>query len=277
MKGMQFLPSFGLGLTLASCLALALGTANCAAVYPELATRVQDTMPSGPLVPPPPPELRWVAFKSASVPPKTRDGRDWDSVLGSKPDPYAVLLVNKQELLRTPSQTDTLEPTWPDSKRGNFRLPPGAKVRVELWDSNQIGDQPIGIREVGTLTPEMLRSGELRVSFDGGGSVVLALEPAHAVYGAGLWYELRTDTCFITRTLDNSPAQRAELGKGDEVVKIAGLDVRQMEPDAIRSAFNAIPSKGLELSIRRKDGGAMEVSLQEGPIYALHSEYGDLP
>lgn len=268
-KGLRSLPLCGL--------VLSLGVASCTAVYPELSTRIQDSVPAGQLEPPPPPQVRWLAFKEGKVPPRTRDGREWDQVLGSKPDPYAVLLINKEEVLRTPSQSDTLEPTWPDAKRGNFRIPADARLRVELWDSNQIGDQPIGVREVGVVTSEMLQSGEIRVSFDGGGSVVLAFEPAHAVYGVGLWYELRTDSCYITRTLENSPAERAQLGKGDEVVAIEGREVKGMDPDEIRSAFNSIPTAGLKLSVRRKDGGALEVNLQQGPIYALHSQYGDIP
>ena len=112
--------------------------AGCPAVYPELGTATRMA-PAGAAIDPPSPEnLRWIRITSARVPPRTRDGRTWDQALGSLPDPYAKLFVNDKELLRTPVQSNTLAPTWPEAPHGNFPIEPGDKLRVELWDNNAL-------------------------------------------------------------------------------------------------------------------------------------------
>jgi hypothetical protein len=254
--------------------AVLLGGAGCPAVYPEIATKTSKAMPGQTFDPGPPDDLKWVRFVGARVPPKTRDGRAWDEVLGSLPDPYARLLVNGKELLRTPIQTDTLTPTWPDGPRGNFLFQPGDKLRVELWDSNPLYDEPIGVRDLVRPAPG---DGPLRIDLEGGAEVSLALEPAHALVGLGLWFELRSQSVYITRLFVESPAARAGIERGDRVLTIGGRDVKDMSAAEVRSAFNAVPSGGLALSLKHADGAVTEVVLQVGPIYPTHAEYGELP
>lgn len=249
---------------------------GCPAVYPELEARVRPMPAAVPLEPPPPEEVRWIRFLSAKIPPKTRDGRDWDQVFGSQVDPYAILYVNDRELFRTPTASDTLDPDWSSGPRGNFEIGPDDRLRVELWHDHPINDQPIGVRDIGKPQADWTASGMVRVTFDSGGEVVLAWQPAHAVYGLGLWYELRTGACYVTRTLEHSPATRAGLAKGDRIVRIGGRQVEHMSTDEVRSAFGAIPTSGLDLLVRHRDGTTSEVRLVEGPIYALHRQRGDL-
>ena len=104
--------------------------------------------------------------------------------------------------------------------------------------------------------------------------MILGIEPGHAVSGAGLWYELRTESCYVTRMLQGSPAERAGLTKGDEIVEIGGRKVETMSADAIRSVFNAIPFDGVKLKVKHATGAAVDVVLKEGPIYPLYSEFG---
>jgi hypothetical protein len=247
---------------------------SCAAVYPEMGTRLRPISSQEVLDPQPPKGLRWIKFVSATVPAKARDGRSWDEVLGKAPDPYAKLLLNDKELLRTPAQTNTLSPSWPTAPRGNFRVADGDRLRVELWDANALQDKPIGLREIGVVNDEMRNSRELRVELDGGGSIVIAFEPAHPMLGLGLWYEVRTDSCFITRLLPESPAERAGLAAGDQVVSIEGKNVEGLSFDELRSRFNAVPAGGLALVIRRRGGSALSVKLREGPVYAPYDTFG---
>jgi hypothetical protein len=248
--------------------------AGCPAVYPELGTRTRKIVDGQALDPPPPDDLRFLKFVSGRVPPRTRDGRSWGGAAGSMPDPYAKLILNGKELLRTSSQSDTLEPTWPGAPGGNFRIVPGDKIRVELWDSNSINDQPIGVRDVGHPTEDHRLSRQIRVELEGGGELVLAFEPAHAVYGLGLWFELRTTSCFITRMMAGSPAERAGVKGGDEVLQIAGREVKAMSSDEVRSAFNSVPTSGMPLLLRHADGATLNITLKEGPIYPKFGEAG---
>lgn len=245
---------------------------GCPAVYPEISTRTRKVTEGQELDPPPPEDLRFLKFVSGRVPPRARDGRTWDQVLGSLPDPYAKLLVNGQEILRTPTQSDTLEPTWPGAPSGNFRIVPGDKLRVELWDSNAMTDLPIGVREIGRVSDEHRMNKQIRVELEGGGELVVAFEPARAIFGLGLWFELRTTSCYITRMLEGSPAERAGVQAGDEVLRIADRDVSAMSAGEVRSAFNSVPSTGIPLVLRHPDGATLTITLKEGPIYPKFGE-----
>lgn len=251
---------------------LALPLAGCPVIFPEVATPVKSLLPGAELTPPPPEDLRWLRFVGASIPDQTRDGRDWSDRTGSPPNPYAKLVVDGGDFLKTFPQSRTREPTWPDSPHGNFRLKPGAKLRVELWDNNALTDLPIGVRELGRLSEEMIASRRIHVDFDNGASVELALEPAHAMRGVGLWYELHTGSAYITRTFAESPASRAGLKAGDQVLAIGKKQIAHSSSDEIQSLFNAVPIDGLEILLRRKSGVTTTVKVPAGPIYPLASE-----
>jgi hypothetical protein len=249
---------------------------GCAAVYPELGTRTRAIAAGVQLDPAPPADVRWMKFVSGRVPEKTRDGRKWQSS-GDQADSYAKLLVNGKELIRTPVHSNTLSPTWPNGPKGNFKIGPDDRLRVELWDSNPLNDKPIGVRDVGRTTDDHLMEKRIRVEFDSGAEVVLAFEPAHAVMGLGLWYELRTGGCGVTRMLDGSPAQRAGLQPGDDVVKIAGKATSALTSDEVKSMFNAVPLEGLTLVVKHPDGTVMNnILVKEGPIYPLFSQFGPI-
>lgn len=251
---------------------VAVALAGCPAVYPEIGTRTRAIPAGQPLDPPPPSDLRWMRFVSARIPERTRDGRPWGS--GGKPSAYAKLIVNGKELIRTSAQSGTFEPTWPDAPHGNFKVGPSDKLRLELWDSAAINDKPIGVRDIGTVTEQHELDKRVRVDFDDGAELILAYEPAHAVSGLGLWFELRTDSCFITRRLDGSPADRAGILPNDEVLKIGAREVKSMTADEIRSAFNAPPFDGLKVTIKHAGAAVTELTLTEGPIYPTFDQFG---
>lgn len=251
-------------------------SAGCAAVYPEFQTKMSPVIQGQVLDPPPSGDIHWVKFLSGRVPPKTRDGRAWDQVLGKKPDVYARLLLNDKEVLRTPVQSDTLEPNWHDGPRGNIRVESSDKLRVELWDANAILDSPIGVKDLGHPTAEIVMGEQIRVGFEGGGELVLAYEAAHAMFGLGMSYELRSDSAYVTKVVAESPAARAGIEKGDGILRIGEKEVSGMEPNEVRSAMNAVPSGGLDLMVKHKDGTTLQINVSEGPIYATMAEYGPI-
>lgn len=257
--------TFALGLLAAALLA------GCPAVYPELGTRTRP-FPAGQVMDPPPPsELRWIRFLAGTVPERTRDGRSWQKN-GKLADPYAKLIVNGKELLKTAVEHDTLTPTWPGSPAGNFKVTADDKFRIELWDSNALNDSPICVQEVKAIAEDQLVEKKIRIHCDSGGEVILAFEDAHAMKGAGLWFELRTDSCFITRLLEGSPAARAGLEPGDQILEMGGRKVVAMSSDEVRSVFNAIPVDGLALQAKHQSGVVASVILKEGPIYPSYDQ-----
>lgn len=248
---------------------------GCVAVYPEIGTSIHKVTGEQALDPPPPNDLRWVRFKSAQITNSMRDGRTWKQALGKLPDPYAKLFLNGNEIIKTNPQKETLEPTWESSPRGNFRITSSDKLRVELWDANAVNDTPIGVKDF-KATDDFVSGNQIRLDIAGAGEVVLAFEPAHAMFGLGLWYELRTDTCFITRMLEGSPAERAGVAPGDEVIEIGGKKVQGMSANQVRSAFGSIPLDGLAVVVKHADGATLTATLREGPIYPPYDQFGQV-
>ena len=253
---------------------LVLPAFGCGAVYPELTTPVREPPPGFAFEPPPPPSLVYIAFLHATIPDRTRDGRVWDSVGGSLPDPFAKLMLGDKPLIVTPVQPNTLKPTWPNQKRGNYQIPSGARLRVELWDSNPINNHPICTEEVRGLHDGVSAGGRVEVSCDSGAYVALSVEPAHGKIGLGLYYEIRTDDVVVVRVIRESPAARAGVARGDQIVSIMGEPVKGMDQGRIRSLINSNGATGLRLALRVGKSSERSVELKDGPIYPLLGEEG---
>lgn len=250
--------------------------AACPAVYPELKTPMRPVAMGQALDPPPPSEVRWLAFKGARIPERTRDGRLWGNDLTKGlPDPYAKLMVSGVEVLRTKVQRSTLAPSWADSPKGNFRVRPDDKMRVEIWDARVINDHPIGLKDLGPLSTSDQRGlEEIQEECESGAQFSLANEPAHGFIGYGLSYELRTYEAFITRVFEESPASRAGLKPGDQLISIDGREVRAMKDGELQSLFNAPSIKGHQMAVRHEDGSTATVDIKEGAVYPLFREIG---
>jgi C-terminal processing protease CtpA/Prc len=69
-----------------------------------------------------------------------------------------------------------------------------------------------------------------------------------------------------------SPAARAKLERGDQIVSLMGEPVKTMDEKRVRSLINANASTGLKLTVRGKGGATRDVELRDGPIYATLDE-----
>ena len=250
---------------------LSFGLCACGAVYPEISTPVRAAG-TRQLDPPPPEDLVFLKFASAHIPTHTRDGRLWDSVGGSAPDPFAKLLIEDREILLTPVQANTLSPTWPDQKVGNYRIPHGVPVRVELWDSNEINNHPICVETIGNLLAETSVEQNLELRCDSGALIEMIVQPAHAKFGLGLYYELGSDDIHVTRVIGESPAARAKLALGDQLLRIQTRDVKGMDAETARSLINANVSTGVTFLVKHVNGSQEEVTVKDGPIYPTIDE-----
>ena len=227
------------------------------------------------LSPSAPPNVRWISFKKATIPQLTRDGRKWGGDLSNGlPDPYAKLLVNNGPILQTTVQRGTLTPTWPDAPKGNFRIGRDDRLRIEVWDARVVNDRPIGIREVGTINVNEVFSERLDVETENGVRVEVAIESARGRLGYGFFYELRTYDVYTSRVFEESPAARAGLRVGDQIIRIDGREARDMNEGEIRTAFNARRPKGVTLDIKHADGTTLSTTIQEGGVYPLYHEIG---
>jgi hypothetical protein len=247
-------------------LLIAAALAGCGAVYPELATPTRQAPPGFDFEPPPPRDLIFFAFAKATIPDKTRDGRAWDSVGGSLPDPFAKLIVDNHDLIVTPVQENTLTPVWPNQKRVNYRIAEGARLRVELWDSNPINNHPICSEALRDLHEQVSAIQHIEVSCDSGAYLEIIAEPARGKIGLGLYYEIRTDDVFVARVLKESPAARAGITRGEQIISIMGEPIKGMPEGRVRSLMNS-NGTGLKLTLRAKGRPDHEVELKDGPVY----------
>ena len=60
---------------------------------------------------------------------------------------------------------------------------------------------------------------------------------------------------------------RATLKRGDQILRIQGVDVAKMEEGQAQSLINANAQTGVSMRIKSADGTERELSLKEGPIY----------
>lgn len=247
---------------------------GCAAVYPEVTTPSRAAAPGQTLSPPAPDDLFYIRIQGATIPATTRDGRKWDAVGGDAPDPFVKVMAGDKELFRTPTQPNTITPTWPDAPRANYRIPKGTTVTFELWDANPINNHPICVKVVRGFAEEA-RSGVLDIDCDSGAKLQVVAEPAHARIGLGMRYELRAQSVFVTRVALESPAARVGLRGGEQIVRIQGKEVKTMEEAEVRSLINASSPGGVALTIKKPDGSTLDLTLKDGPIYPTPDD--DIP
>lgn len=233
-------------------------------------------MAAQPMEPPPPPDLFWISVKEGTAPERTRDGRTWQELGGKLPDPYVIVFVNGKELLRTNAEQNTLHPTWADSPRGNFRVQRGDKLRIEMWHEALV-KTPICVKNVGGDTDDWVGARQIRATCDENTEVVLAWEPAHARVGYGFYYELRTENVHVSRVFEESPAARAGMKTGDQIVSVDGQMVKNMKAGELQGHFNAQRTEGVEIEFSHGDGQVTKATLKEGPVYPLFSEVGSMP
>lgn len=252
-----------------------LATACTPGGKPLWATRLQPAPPAVSLDPKPPSQLVWIHAESAAIPDKAVGGEPWDDD-DSGPDPFLVVIANDKEVLSFSSVADSFTPTWGSQPGGNIALDKLRSLRIELRDADGLNSQLIGSAK---LTPDGMSGGlaARTIALRPRGRVKLAIEPAHALIGLGLDYRRYEGGVIITDTLSYGPADRVGIRPGDTFVKLAGKKVSGMRADEIKSIFNAVPIDGLEVVVLHKKEGTTEtVTLVEGPIYALLSEYGPI-
>ena len=149
----------------------------------------------------------FLKFANAHIPTHTRDGRQWDSVGGSAPDPFAKLLIDDKEILLTPVQANTLEP---DLARSEASATIASRRASPCASSCGIRTRSTIIRfasrSIGNILAEASDEQNLELRCDSGATIEIVVQPAHAKFGLGLYYELGSDDIHVTRVVGESPA-----------------------------------------------------------------------
>jgi hypothetical protein len=113
----------------------------------------------------------WAAAVAAR-PTQNGDGEAWDA-FGGAPDPFVVVYLNGSVVLQTAEAADTFSASYSES--ADVVIPAGARVEVEVWDSDISDDDWILGCAADPLTADFLRGGGFQCS-DQGTTVSVALD-----------------------------------------------------------------------------------------------------
>ncbi len=266
--------SSSLLLRLACCAFLVSACTSNAGTTSGWATKLLPAPDGLTLDPPPPNDLYWIAFASADIPARTKGGQLWDEV-GGWPDPIAKLFVDGKEAMRAPVVTDRLKPIW-KSPHGNLQIDPGSTLRVELEDEDAVRNLPIGHAESGPPALADLSEGMMRFDLGSRTELVLKVEAAHGMLGLGFDYSFVAGITLIKKVMRHSPAGRAGVRVGDQIVSIGDRRLDGLKSRAVRSAVNSIGSIPTTFIVKHQDGPTEALKINVGPIYPLYAEYGEI-
>jgi len=248
-------------------LVVALG---CGAMYPEVRAPVRPFPSAWTPEPPPPEEVVYLEFVEAYIPKRTRDGREWGT---RGPASFGKIVVDGREILVTPVNSGSFQPTWPEQRRANYRIRRGADVRIELWDARTIKNRPICLKQLGSLHDEVSPAPVEFVCEETGARVLVNIAPGRPLLGLGMYYELQgSGGVRVTRVVEESPASRAGIGAGTRILTLQGRSVQELDALDIKSLVNANSRTGLEMDLLFPDGKRQSVTLKEEAMYPLVHE-----
>ncbi len=201
-----------------------------------------------------PDDVYRVVFRNATVPPRTRDGVEWDDD-GSPPDVVARLYRGEELLLEVPAVDESLEATFPEAPSANLRLPRNAPLRLELWDDDGITERPIGIWRGQGLPRTALPGADARVTLEGRAQLVFRIIEPEMHRGTGIpEFEVRKDALVVREVIAFSPAGRAGVRPGDRIVAIGDETVAAVGGNRAASLLSRAGSRrGTVLRLEREE------------------------
>lgn len=206
---------------------------------------------------------------SARVPEQGRGARSWDDD-GGLPDPMVRIYRDDELIYESSVEEDTLRPAWDERIPRNFYARPDATYRFEVWDNDDIGADPIGIRTSHGLPPNVVEGAETRLLMESGATLVLQLERPQGHRGIGITlYELRPEALVVLEVETHSPAGRAGIVPGDEILTIGEQSVRAMGQQRAAGALSMAAERHQTLVIRDIRGETRNIELDNEPTWLL--------
>jgi len=176
-----------------------------------------------------------------------------------------VLRIKDQERWRSVAVHDSFDPKF-SQMPSNLAFDRSTRLRVELWDDDGVGADPIGMYE-GRAFSESILGSDTTIKLDSGATLTLRLALPEPKQGLGLVeYELRPNAVLVRAVAANSPAARAKLREGDRIVAIDGKALSAFEPQEAESALALAAQKQSELRILRGETKST-VKLDNGYIW----------
>jgi hypothetical protein len=200
----------------------------------------------------------------ASIPPRSRGNIAWDGADGL-PDPFVRIYRNEELIWESATLQDTLAPQWNAQLPRNFYAPADASLRFEVWDRDEIGADPIGIFRHRGLPPHVVTDADARILLEGGAQLAVRLGPPRAHRGVGIrLYEVRDASLIVLEVETHSPAGRAGITPGSEILAIGGESISRLGSQRAPTALSLAADRGSAIRFRDPRGAVREVTLDSG-------------
>lgn len=246
-------------------LAVVIAVPSCA--YPRRATSLSEVHTSAGGVGEPA-NVYWMTIVSAQVPERNRGNSNWDDG-GGRPDPFVRVYRDDVLVFESSTQDDTITPAWNQDLPQNIEIPPNASFRLEVWDRDAVGADPIGIYRGHGRPPNALPGVDARILLEGESYLTIHLEEPHAHRGIGIsGFEVRGDELVVVSVLAHSPAARAGIVAGDRIVSIGGRSVADLGAQQATGALSMAAERHQDLSvISANQTQAHDVELDHGYVW----------
>ncbi|MEM9067048.1 MAG: PDZ domain-containing protein [Myxococcota bacterium] len=247
-------------------LVLCIGVLGCA--YPRRSTSLSPVPPTTNVQAPP--DLLRLRFTSAVIPPRQRGDSSWDDD-GTPPDVFVRVYRNDEQMYESPIAEDTLAPAWEDAVTENLRIGGTDRVRIELWDSESIRlSEPIGIWRGRGLPSTALPGADARVMLEGRAELQFRVVPPEAHRGTGiLEYEVRSSALYVTEVVPLSPAGRAGITEGTQILAIDGETIDALGEASAAGKISMASSRSSSVTVLRPDGRREDVQMDTGYVWIV--------
>lgn len=206
---------------------------------------------------------------AARTPASRRGGMAWDDG-GGAPDCFVRVFRNETMVYESPTVADNSSPRFDAHLPESLVVSGGPRMRLELWDRDTLGSDPVGVwRGVG-LPGHGTGDGETRVLLDGGTYLTIRTGPPRPYRGIGIrLFELRPGELYVVEVEPYSPAGRAGIVAGDRIVAIGGRLVGSLSAAAASGALSMAADRHQALRLRNSRGGERVVELDRGYTYLV--------
>ena len=219
-----------------------------ACAYPRRATSLSEVHASAG-GPGEPSNVYWMTIVSAQVPERNRGNSNWDDGAG-RPDPFVRVYRDDQLVFESSTQDDTIAPEWNQSLPRNIEIPPDCSFRLEVWDRDAVGADPIGVYR-GHGRPGNARPGvDARILLEGESYLTIHLDEPHAHRGIGISaFEVHSGELVVVSVEAHSPAGRAGLVPGDRIVSVGGRSISELGQQQATGALSMAAERHQDLSV----------------------------
>jgi hypothetical protein len=219
--------------------------------------------------PPNQPQNLWsVTIVSGQVASRKPSGLNWDDD-DSRPDPLVRLYVYNRLVWESPVVEDSLKPQWNLVLPRNITIGPNTPFRIEMWDHDTPPSlDPIGrLQRIG-LPPTAQPNAVARLMLDTGAVLTVIVAPPKFHKGVGItWFEIRPSALIALEVEKYSPAGRAGITAGDQIMAIDSRSVESLGDSQACSLLSLASERGYPLEVIDSRGHRRSVKLDRDFIW----------